>query len=198
MSPLQYETFLQIADEALTEAIVTGEPPVVHRYRIHVNEFRVETLPKPEDRPGESFDYADQPFKIVNIGPIPQRARPAEEAAARRLRNPYPPDILPPRRSCVSRRRRSGPPGTPSPSAMHQVFRKGETVIKVRAARVAPEQRPTPSRVPTLTVAIGSSNFHGVELQRPSTSRPSSITPIFAPTRSGFAWKTSRFRIRGR
>ena len=35
MSPLQYETYLQIADEALAEAIVTGPPPVVHRYRLH-------------------------------------------------------------------------------------------------------------------------------------------------------------------
>src|SRR5258706_6060662 len=41
MSPLQYETYLQIADEALTEAITTGEPPVVHRYRITLDKFRV-------------------------------------------------------------------------------------------------------------------------------------------------------------
>ena len=38
MSPLQYETYLQIADEALAEAIVTGPPPVVHRYRLSVGE----------------------------------------------------------------------------------------------------------------------------------------------------------------
>jgi mono/diheme cytochrome c family protein len=54
MSPLQYETYLQIADEALTEAIVTGPPPVVHRYRITIHDFKIEALPKPEDRPGES------------------------------------------------------------------------------------------------------------------------------------------------
>ena len=51
MSPLQYETYLQIADEALTEAIVTGAPPVVHRYRITVDTFGVEALPRPADRP---------------------------------------------------------------------------------------------------------------------------------------------------
>src|SRR3954453_4292182 len=73
MSPLQYETYLQIADEALTEAIVTGEPPVVHRYRITVDKFRVEALPRPAPRPGESFDYAARPFNITNIGSIPQR-----------------------------------------------------------------------------------------------------------------------------
>ena len=51
MSPLQYETFLQIAEEALSEAIVMGPPPAVHRYRITVDNFHVEPLPKPADRP---------------------------------------------------------------------------------------------------------------------------------------------------
>lgn len=164
MSPLQYETFLQIADEALTEAIVTGESPVVHRYRIHVNEFRVETLPKPDDRPGETFDYADQPFKIVNIGPIPQRP-PGGGNRRPQPRNPYPPDILPP--SAIVRFQEAAirAPRNSVTLRMHQAFRKGETVIKVRAARVEPEPEADPARVPTLTVAIGSSNFHGVELK---------------------------------
>ena len=52
---------------------------------------------------------------------------------------------------------------------MHQAFRKGETVVKVRAARSnrtgEPEAGADSSRVPILTVAIGSSNFHGVELK---------------------------------
>ena len=48
---------------------------------------------------------------------------------------------------------------------LHQAFRKGETRIKVRAARVEPEDGADPSRVPILTVAIGSTNFHGVELK---------------------------------
>ena len=34
MSPLQYEMFLQIAEEALADAIVTGPAPEVHRYRL--------------------------------------------------------------------------------------------------------------------------------------------------------------------
>jgi mono/diheme cytochrome c family protein len=71
MSPVQYETFLQIADEALAEAIVSGPPPVVHRYRINIHEFRVESLPKPTDRPGESFDYEGHPFEIKNMGIAP-------------------------------------------------------------------------------------------------------------------------------
>ena len=48
---------------------------------------------------------------------------------------------------------------------MHQAFRKGETLIKVRAARVEPKEGADSSRVPILTVAIGSTNFHGVELK---------------------------------
>ena len=64
---MAYETFLQIADEALAEAIVTRPPPVVHRYRITVHEFRVDPLPKPEDRPGASFDYESHPFDITNM-----------------------------------------------------------------------------------------------------------------------------------
>src|SRR5437773_7372210 len=61
MSPLQYETYLQIADEALAEAIVIGPPPLVHRYRLSVgdkiDQFEVMPLPKPADQPGESFEY---------------------------------------------------------------------------------------------------------------------------------------------
>src|SRR3954470_11948419 len=67
MSPLQYETYLQIADEALAEAIVSGPPPVVHRYRLSVGEkhanYEVASLPRPEARPGESFEYATKKGK---------------------------------------------------------------------------------------------------------------------------------------
>lgn len=164
MSPLQYETYLQIADEALTEAIVTGTPPVVHRYRIHVNEFRVETLPKPADRPGETFDYAGEPFKIVNIGSIPQRP-PGGGKRRPPPPNPYPPDVLPP--SAIVRFQEAAirAPRNSVTLRMHQAFRKGETVIKVSAARVEPEGDAEASSVPAMTVAIGSSNFHGVELK---------------------------------
>ena len=47
----------------------------------------------------------------------------------------------------------------------HQAFRKGETRIKVRAARVEPAEEADASRLPVLTVAMGSTNFHGVELK---------------------------------
>src|SRR3954471_21257640 len=71
MSPLQYETYLQIADEALAEAIVSGPAPVVHRYRLSVGEkhanYEVTPLPKPTDRPGESFEYATKKGKAFRI-----------------------------------------------------------------------------------------------------------------------------------
>src|SRR5437773_11510604 len=54
MSPLQYETYLQIADEALAEAIVSGPAPAVHRYRLSCGEklekYEVAPLPKPADQ----------------------------------------------------------------------------------------------------------------------------------------------------
>src|SRR3954453_11568359 len=164
MSPLQYETYLQIADEALTEAIVTGEPPVVHRYRITVDQFRVEALPMPADRPGESFDYAGHPFNITNIGPIPQRP-PGGGNRSKPPPNPYPPDILPP--SAIVRFQEAAvrAPRNSVALRMRQAFRTGETLIKVRAARVEPNEGADPSRVPIMTVAMGSSNFHGLELK---------------------------------
>src|SRR4051812_3233913 len=164
MSPLQYETYLQIADEALTEAIVTGEPPVVHRYRITVDKFRVEALPKPADRPGESFDYAGHPFDITNIGTIPQRP-PGGGNRAKPPPNPYPPNILPP--SAIVRFQEAAvrAPKNSVTLRMRQAFRTGETLIKVSAARVEPKDGADPSRVPILTVAMGSTNFHGLELK---------------------------------
>src|SRR4051812_29030470 len=164
MSPLQYETYLQIADEALTEAIVTGEPPVVHRYRITVDKFHVDALPKPADRPGESFDYASHPFDITNMGVIPQRP-PGGGNRRKPPPNPYPPNILPP--SAIVRFQEAAvrAPRNSVTLRMRQAFRKGETVIKVRAARVEPKEGADASRVPILTVAMGSSNFHGVELK---------------------------------
>src|SRR5262249_12117365 len=47
----------------------------------------------------------------------------------------------------------------------HQAFRNGETRIKVRAARVEPGDGADAGRLPSLTVAVGSTNFHGVELK---------------------------------
>ncbi len=163
MSPLHFETFLQIADEALSQAIVIGPPPVVHRYRINVHEFRVEPLPKPADRPGDSYDYARQPFDISNMATTPPG--PPGGGKRRKPSNPYSPNILPP--SAIVRFREAAvrPPESCVALRMHQAFRTGETVIKVRAARVEPEVDADSSRVPMLTVAMGSTNFHGVELK---------------------------------
>ena len=162
MSPLQYETLLQIADEALTEAIVSGPPPVVHRYRINVHEFRVESLPKPADRPGESFDYESHPFDITIMPPLPP---PGGGRDCKPPPSPYPPNVLPP--SAIVRFKEAAvrPPKSSIALRMHQAFRSGETVVKIRAARVEPEAGADSSRVPILTVAMGSSNFHGVELK---------------------------------
>jgi mono/diheme cytochrome c family protein len=177
MSPLQYETLLAIADEALAEAIVSGPPPVVHRYRIMVHEFRVEPLPKPENHPGESFDYVSNPFDIKIMPPLPP---PGGGRGFKPPPSPYPPNVLPP--SAIVRFREAAvrPPKSSVTLRMHQSFRRGETVVKIRAARIEPEIRESDasesetreseknadsSRVPILTVAMGSSNFHGVELK---------------------------------
>lgn len=166
MSPLQYETLLQIAEDALAEAIVSGPPPVVHRYRINVHEFHVEPLPKPADRPGESFDYESQPFDIAIMPPLP----PPGGGERPKVESPYPPNVLPPSKIVRFNEAAVRPPKSSIALRMHQAFRSGETVIKIRAARVVPETRGPEagagsSRVPILTVAMGSSNFHGVELK---------------------------------
>ena len=79
--------------------------------------------------------------------------------------SPYPPNVLPP--SAIVRFKEAAvrPPKSCVALRMHQAFRRGETVVKVRAARVEPEAGADSSRVPILTVAMGSSNFHGVELK---------------------------------
>src|SRR5262245_39478555 len=166
MSPLQYETLLQIADDALTEAIVSSPPPVVHRYRINVHEFKVEPLPKPADRPGESFDYASHPFDIAIMPPLP----PPGGGKRPKVESPYPPNILPPSKIVRYNEAAVRPPKSSIALRMHQAFRSGETVVKIRAARIEsetrePEAGADSSRDPILTVAMGSSNFHGVELK---------------------------------
>ena len=179
MSPLQYETYLQIADEALAEAIVTGPAPVVHRYRVSVGDKAdkcdVTPLPKPDDRPGESYEYGGKKEKSFRIWSMsqptkgwdgtlaPSAIRRFEEAAVQ----------IPDR--CVA-------------IGFQQAFRKGETRIAVRVARVEPAELIEPKkaeptkgkeaskatepikatdapRLPSLTVAIGSTNYHGVELK---------------------------------
>src|SRR5262249_8287347 len=79
--------------------------------------------------------------------------------------NPYPPDILPP--SAIVRFSEAAvrAPRSSVTLRMRQAFRKGETLIKVRAARVEPEEDADTCRVPIMTVAIGPTNFHGLELK---------------------------------
>jgi hypothetical protein len=168
MSPLQYETYLQIADEALTEAIVTGPPPIIHRYRIFMDEFRVEVLPKPADRPGESFDYASHPFDIANLSSRPATGvlSPSTIVHFREAGQRLP-------QSCVAFR-------------IHQAFRTGEAVIKVRAARVEPEAGADPLRLPILTVALGVTLPETVQLK--TVGEPIVIDQIDP--------KTFEFRIR--
>src|SRR5262245_16911241 len=167
MSPLQYETFLQIADEALSAAIMSGPPPIVHRYRINVHEFRVEPMPQPASRPGESFDYESQPFEISIMPPLPP---PGGGRDFKPPPSPYPPNVLPPSKIVRFNEAAVRPPKSSIALRMHQAFRSGETVVKIRAARIESETREPEagagsSRVPILTVAMGSSNFHGVELK---------------------------------
>ncbi len=164
MSPLQYETYLQIADEALAEAIVSGPAPVVHRYRLSVGDkhakYEVTPLPKPADRPGESFAYNTTKGKAFRIWNLSTPNRDTDKNKD----NVWNPELPP---SAV---RRFSEAAIPLPErcyafGFHQAFRKGETRIKVRAARVVPAEGADVSRVPSLTVAVGSTNFHGVELR---------------------------------
>lgn len=160
MSPLQYETYLQIADEALAEAIVSGPAPAVHRYRLSVGEkyadFAVRALPRPEGRQGESFEYETtkgKAFRIFNMS-APNKEKDKEWDGT----------LAP------SAIRRFGEAAVQMPERVlafgfHQAFRKGETRIKVRAARVEPAMGADAARLPSLTVAVGSTNFHGVELK---------------------------------
>jgi mono/diheme cytochrome c family protein len=157
MSPLQYETYLQIADEALSAAIVSGPPPAVHRFRLSGFEnrdtFEVATLPKPAERPGETFEYAatkGKAFRIFNSSQ-PQNLK--------SWTGTLPPSAI----------RRHGEAATQLPEyriavGLQYAYRTGETRIRVRAARVEPPFGADATRVPVLTVALGSTNFHGVEL----------------------------------
>jgi len=154
MSPLQYETYLQIADEALAEAIVSGPAPVVHRYRLSCGEkldkYEVVTLPKSADSAGQSFEYDTKKGKAFRIWNM---------SGPKKGWNPE----LPP-----SAIRRFGEAALQMPEhvlafGFHHAFRKGETRIKVRAARVEPAEKT--DRLPSLTLAVGSTNFHGVELK---------------------------------
>lgn len=172
MSPLQYETYLQIADEALAEAIVAGPAPTVHRYRFEAKK-QVVVLPKPADRPGQSYDYAakgqgfpigddcvsgkDQPVGTL----LPAAPRSHGEAALARPEFRY-------------------------GFRLHHPFRRGEALIKVRVARAEAKPGLESSRPPELGLGLGCTNLHGVELK--NVSEP--ITIDHAESR------TYEFRVR--
>lgn len=157
MSPLQYETYLQIADEALGAAVVSGPAPAVHRFRFSEFEkkdkFEVATFPKTAGRAGETFEYSTtkgKAFRIFNSSP-PQNNK--------SWSGTLPPAAI----------RRHGEAATQLPEyriavGFQYAYRTGETRIRVRAARVEPPLGADATRMPVLTVALGSTNFHGVEL----------------------------------
>ena len=96
MSPLQFELFSQIAEEALDRVIVDGPPPAAHRYRFTPaqrppDNLEVAVLPRPDGQPCETFAYvtgstAKGPavaFHIWNALPLfPKRPPPAAQPAA--------------------------------------------------------------------------------------------------------------------
>ncbi len=154
MSPLQYEMYLQIADEALAEAIVTGPEPEVHRYHLEAKK-RVEVLPKLDDRPGESYEFhgKGKSFTLSDdcqfgkdkdpgtIGVLPPAApKPFGEAALSRPEFRY-------------------------GFRIHHPFRRGEMLIRVRAARFDEDPEQPSSRPPQLAVGIGCTNLHGIEIK---------------------------------
>ena len=167
ISPLQYETYLQIAEEALTETIVSGPAPEVHRYRLAVGakprSCEVTSLPKPDARPGESFEYETQKgkaFRIWNLSPENKDKDGKEKESE--SDGTLPPSAI----------RRFSEAAIQLPQhclafGFHRAFRTGEALIRVRVARVEPtaEAQDSPSRLPALTVALGSTNYHGVELK---------------------------------
>jgi hypothetical protein len=157
MSALQYETYLQLADEALGAAIVSGPAPTVHRFHFtgfdKQDRFVVETLPQ-VDRPGETFEYytakKNRAFRIFNSSPP-------------RDKKPWDGTLTP---SAIRRHSEAAKQLPESRIALgfHYAYRTGETRIRVRAARVEPSFWADPRRSPILSVALGSSNLHGVEL----------------------------------
>src|SRR5262245_43442896 len=129
MSPLQYETYLQIADEALAEAIVSGPPPVVHRYRLSSGErfdkYVVEPLPKPAGQPCESFAYETKTGKAFKIWNMSQPAKKWDELLAPSAIGRFSEAAVKMPDKCLA-------------FGFHYAFRKGETRVKVRVKRVEP------------------------------------------------------------
>lgn len=159
MSPLQYEMYLQIADEALAEAIVSGPPPIVHRYRLkrgdQPNSLDVRSLPTPEKGVGASFGYEKEKKENRPAFRIWNKSGEKKESDG----------LLPP-----SAIRRFSEAAVKLPEyclafGFHQAFRTGEALVRVRVARVAtPKGKDAKARDALLMVAFGCTNLHGVEL----------------------------------
>ncbi|MFM9114626.1 MAG: DUF1592 domain-containing protein [Planctomycetota bacterium] len=155
MSPLHYEMVLQIADEALAEAIVAGPAPEVHRYRLEAKKPPV-VLPKPDHLPGESYDFfaKDKTFKI---GEDCQFVKDAKEQTPVGVLLPSAP--RPFGEAALSR------PEFRYGFRLHHPFRRGEMLIRVRAARVEDEPEMERSQPPQLVVGLGCTNLHGIEIR---------------------------------
>ena len=149
MSPLQYETYLQIADEALAEAIVSGPAPVVHRYRLSVgDEAR-------EFRGDAAAEAGGSAGRIVRLRHQERQGVPHLEHVGAEQGHGQGQASLGPGTLAPSAIRRFGEAAVQMPErcfafGFHQAFRKGETRIKVRAARVEPAEGADASRLPIL------------------------------------------------
>ena len=155
MSPLQYEMYLQIADEALSEAIVSGPAPEVHRYRLEARKAPV-VLPKPESRPGESYDYRGK-GKTFSIGDDCQFGK--------TVLTQQPVGVLLP-----SAPQSFGEAALKRPDfrygfRLHHPFRRGEMLVRVRASKFLGESGKESAAPPQLAVGIGCTNLHGIEIR---------------------------------
>ncbi len=155
ISPLQYEMYLQIADEALAGAIVTGLAPEVHRYRLEAKKPPV-VLPKPDNRPGESYDYRAKD-KTFTIGDDCQFGKDAK--------NQQPIGVLLPAAPQSFGEAALKRPDFRYGFRLHHPFRRGEMLIRVRAARVEAEPGKDSLRPPQLAVGLGCTNLHGIEIK---------------------------------
>ena len=155
MSPLQYEMYLQIADEALAEAIVSGPAPEVHRYRLEARKPPA-MLPKPENRPGETYDYRAK-GKNFTIGDDCQFGK--------NIISQQPVGVLLP-----SVPQSFGEAALKRPDyrygfRLHHPFRRGEMLVRVRAAKFDGEPGKESSNLPQLAVGLGCTNLHGIEIR---------------------------------
>jgi hypothetical protein len=149
VSPLQYETYLKIADAALNAAIVSGPEPVVHRYRLTPGKrdaAAVEVLPRPADRPGDSFQYARQ--KDVRI-----------EIQRKFFEDPLPPADTKPAFTGVAL-----PDKRLSLALRNFDFSRGEMRLKFRVARAEPEAGADAGRAAYLTVGMSVSGDGGASV----------------------------------